>query len=302
MPEATVIVNPTAGRGAGQRLAPQIAVKLRTGGLDFEMLNTEAPKHATELAKEAAARGCKVVAVVGGDGTFNEVLNGLVGAVRGADGPALGIVPIGTGNDFAYGAGLSLDLDEACRVVARGQSRVIDVGWTQADTGEGLYFGNGVGFGFDAIANIESRKLQRLRGTLVYVVAVLRTLAFYYQAPMVEVTFGDQTIRQPTLMLSIMNGRRFGGAFNVSPEAQVDNGQFDLCVTDQVSRGKMVRFVPRFMRGTHVTDHNFSMYPATEIKVVSEEPWAGHADGEIIGVGAKRIEVVLLPRRLRLLC
>ena len=120
MPEATVILNPIAGRGAGERLSSRIAGQLQAHGLDFELLTTTAPGHATELAREAATRGRKFVVAVGGDGTVNEMLNGLMQASDSADGPALGVVPIGTGNDFAYGAGLALDLDQACHVVSAG--------------------------------------------------------------------------------------------------------------------------------------------------------------------------------------
>jgi len=302
MSDMTVILNPVAGRGAGRRLSSQVAACLADQGLDFELVETKAPGHATSLAREAVARGQPLIVAVGGDGTVSEVLNGLVGASQGADDTTLGVIPIGTGNDFAYAAGLPLTFQGACQVIAVGQTRLVDVGWVQADNEEGRYFGNGVGIGFDAVVNIESRKLQWLRGFVVYLAAVFRTLAFYYHAPMVEVSVDGQGTVQPSMMLSIMNGQRFGGGFLMTPGSQMDDGLFDVCVVGQVPRAAMVGFVPRFMRGTHVTDPRVSLSQGREVRVVSESPWAAHVDGEIYGLGASRYEMALLPQRLRLLC
>lgn len=302
MSRVTVILNPTAGRGAGARLSPQIARWLRSYGLDFELATTAAPGHATTLARDAVARGRKSVIAVGGDGTANEVLNGLIQAGNGPDGTALGLLPIGTGNDFAFGAGLSLDLQAACQIVTRGQSRVLDVGRVQADGQDIRYFGNGMGIGFDAMANIESRKLKRLRGSLLYLVAVIRTLAFYYDAPRTTIHVDGEDLVQPCLLISVMNGQRMGGSFYITPGSRMDDGLLDLCVASKVSRAKMVRFVPRFMRGTHVTDPDITMSQGRRVTIISESPWAAHMDGEIYGVGARCYEVELLPQRLRLIC
>jgi diacylglycerol kinase (ATP) len=276
----TLILNPTAGRGVGARLAPHIVECLRGHGLDFQLVTTKGPGHAIRLARDATAKGEGIVVAVGGDGTVNEVLNGLMLVQGGPDGTALGVLPIGTGNDFAYGAGVPLDLAKACRAIARGQTKMIDIGLFHPDNEDPRYFGNGIGMGFDAVANIESRKVKRLRGTLLYLVAVLRTLAFYYQAP------------QTTM----------GGGFYMTPTSQIDDGLLDLCVAARVSRSKMVRFVPRFMRGTHITDRDITMGQGRSVTVVSDSPWAAQIDGEIYGVGARRFEVELFPKRLCLAC
>lgn len=298
----TVIVNPAAGRGTGARLSQPIAERLRGYGLNFDLVTTTGAHHATLLARDAVERGREAVVAVGGDGTFNEVLNGLVQTQDEPVGTALGLVPIGTGNDFGFGAGLPLDVWEACKVVAKGQSRMLDVGLFRADNEEPRYFGNGIGIGFDAMANIESRKIKRLRGTLLYLVAVLRTLAFYYDAPRTTLCVDGEEMIQPSLMISVMNGRRMGGGFYLTPTSEMDDGLLDLCVAAQVSRPKMIRFVPRFMRGTHVTDSDITMGQGRKVTIVSESPWAAQLDGEIYGVGASRYEVELLPQHLRLLC
>lgn len=302
MSRITVILNPIAGRGAGARLSSQITERLLDYGLDFELLPTIAPGHATVLAREAVGHGTEAVIAVGGDGTTNEVLNGLMQADASPDGPALGVLPIGTGNDFAFGAGLTLDVWEACGVVARGERRVLDVGLVWADNEESRYFGNGVGIGFDAICNIESRKVRRLRGFAVYLVAVLKTIAIYYQTPRTVIRVDEQELVQPSLLISIMNGDRVGGGFYVTPGARMDDGVLDVCIAAKVSRLRMIGFVPQFMRGTHTTDSRITMGQGRRISIASELPWAGHVDGEIYGVGARTFEVELLPHRLPLIC
>jgi YegS/Rv2252/BmrU family lipid kinase len=299
--KATVILNPIAGRGAGARLKPQLVEWLRDFGLDFKLETTTAPKHATSLAQEVVRSGSKKVIAVGGDGTANEVLNGFMQAQGSPDGTALGILPIGTGNDLAFGAGLPLDLKRACQIVAQDQTRILDVGWIQSDNAEARYFGNGMGLGFDAIANIESRKVKRLRGSLVYLVAVLKTLAFYYQSPRITVCVDGQKFDQNSLMISIMNGRRMGGTFYTTPDSLMDDGLFDLCVAGQVSRLRMVGFVPQFMRGSHTTDPNVTMCRGREVTITSESPWPAQVDGEIYSVGGCHFEVRLLPKCLQLL-
>jgi YegS/Rv2252/BmrU family lipid kinase len=297
-----VIVNPAAGRGAGTRLSRPIADRLRDLGLEFDLVSTTGAHHATRLARDAVTEGRETVVAVGGDGTFNEVLNGLLLAVDKPAETALGLLPIGTGNDFAFGAGLPLDVWKACEVMAKGQTQLLDLGLFRADNEEPRFFGNGIGIGFDAMANIESRKVKRLRGTLLYLVAVIRTLAFYYDAPRTTLCVDGEERVQPSLMISVMNGRRMGGGFYMTPTSEMDDGLLDLCVAGKVSRPKMVSFVPRFMRGTHTTDRDITMGQGRKVTIVSESPWAAQVDGEIYGVGASRYEVELLPQLLRLVC
>ena len=301
MYDTTVIVNPSAGRGAGALLLPQITQYLQDHELGFESIVTNGPGHATDLARDAVAQGRRAVVTVGGDGTVNEVLNGLMQAQTSPDDTALGVIPIGTGNDFAFGVGVPLDLRDACKVVARGQCRLLDVGLFRADNEEPRYFGNGIGIGFDAAANIESRKVKRFKGTLLYLVAVIRTLAFYYQAPNTTIRVDNEELVQPSLMISVMNGRRMGGGFYMTPNSRMDDGLLDLCVAGKVGRPKMISFVPRFMRGTHTTDRDITMGQGCRVTVVSESPWAAQIDGEIYGVGAHQFEVELLPQRLRMI-
>jgi YegS/Rv2252/BmrU family lipid kinase len=302
MASVQVILNPIAGRGAGTRLWSQIEEHLRSNGLDFDLMPTVAPGHATALARDATSEGKEAVVVVGGDGTTNEVLNGLIQGKGSFRGPVLGVLPVGTGNDFAFGADLPLDVWEACQVLTRGRIRSIDVGQVQADNDVRRYFCNGFGVGFDAICNIESRKIKRLRGFAVYLVAVLRTILSYYKAPWTKICIDGEEMAQSSLMISIMNGRRMGGGFYMTPGSQMDDGILHLCIAGEVSRLQMLALVPRFMRGTHITDSHITMTQGQEVSIVSDSPWAAQVDGEVYGVGAHCFEVKLLAQHLSLLC
>jgi YegS/Rv2252/BmrU family lipid kinase len=302
MGSTTIILNPIAGRGAGARLAPRIADCLHSFGLDFDLVFTKAPGEASTIASQAASQRQDTVIAVGGDGTFNEVLNGLMGLQDGPAGPAVGVIPIGTGNDFAFGAGLPLDLETACQVVLRARTQLLDVGRFDADNEPPRFFGNGVGMGFDAMANLESRKIERLNGSLLYLVAVLRTLAFYYDAPHTSICVDGIEFDQHSLMISVMNGCRMGGGFYMTPDSDMRDGLLDLCIANKVGRPKMVAFVPKFMRGAHTTDRDITMKRGMQISIRSESPWVSQVDGEIYGVGAQQYTVEVLPRRLRLIC
>ncbi|MGD8399174.1 MAG: diacylglycerol kinase family lipid kinase [Anaerolineae bacterium] len=298
MRQATIILNPTAGRGTAGRLWPRIDARLRSLGLDFELATTQGAGHAVRLAEEAACRGCDLVVAVGGDGTANEVLNGLLRAGGRGDGPCLGVLPVGTGNDFACGADVPLALDAACETLVAGVPQPVDVGCVRVDGGRPVYFGNGIGIGFDAIVLVESQKWPRLRGFLVYLVAVLRTILLYYHAPYTSWRVDDRQAAGAVMMVSVMNGRRLGGGFLVTPAASMRDGLLDVCVAGTLSRPQMLGFVPRFLRGTHVTDPRITTTRGRRVHVEIESPWAAHMDGELLGVDCRSFEIELLPGRL----
>ena len=204
-----IIVNPVAGRGAGDQSIPQIQRILGEYGLDFDIARTERPWHAAELAKRAAIAGYDVVVAVGGDGTANEVLNGLMHAKALTSSPsgemrktcAMGILAIGRGNDFAYGAGAPTDLDAGCQALAQGCRRTIDVGRVTGGLyPQGRYFGNGIGIGFDAVVGFEAVKMTRLHGFASYLVAVLKTAFLYFKAPLTRIEYDGETIEQPSFL------------------------------------------------------------------------------------------------------
>lgn len=296
MSDCLVIANPISGRGAGERLIPRVVQLLREHGVNFDLARTERPWHAAELARQAVRSGYRLVVALGGDGTSNEVLNGLMEAREAGEGEAaMGVLCVGTGNDFAYGVGIPQSLEEGCAVIARRRIRRVDVGLARGFR----YFGNGIGIGFDAAVNVAASRLRRLRGFLVYLLAVLRTLLFYYHAPRTRIELDDRTIELPALMISVMNGRRMGGGFLMTPDARPDDGLFDLCIGGKMSRLAMLSFVPRFIKGTQVGDPRVTMARSRRVRVSIEEPGlAVHADGETLALAVREMDLEIVPQAL----
>ncbi len=304
MKKYQVIANPAAGGGSGGRAIPQIEQLLTESGLDFDIVRTQHPGHAIELAREAVIAGCDVVVAAGGDGTANEVINGLMEAKRaGTHSSAMGILSIGRGNDFAHGVGVPYDLRQACQALVEDRRRVIDIGRVVGGIyPQGRYFGNCVGVGFDAIATIEVTKLPRWGGFASFFVAMLKTIILYYKAPLIALEYDGQTLTQPLLMISIMNGRRLGDGFMMAPDAEPDDGLFDLCLAREMSRARMVSLIPHFLRGTQATQEPITTGQAARISVTAVEGvLPAHTDGEILCVDGQRLEIELLSRQIEII-
>jgi diacylglycerol kinase (ATP) len=300
-----IIANPTAGAGAGAQAIPRLERLLAGHGLDFDLARTTEPWHAADLAQEAVEAGYDTIVALGGDGTANEVLNGLMRARQaGAGSSVLGILSVGTGNDFAYGVDVPIGLEQGCTALAEGNRRTIDVGYVVGGLyPQGRYFGNGVGVGFDAAAGFEASRLTKLRGFLRYLVAVLRTIFLYYKAPTVRIEYDGHSVTQPSLMVSIMNGQRLGGGFLMAPQAAADDGLFDLCIARQVSRGRIFALIPHFLRGTQATQEPISTAQARNVAVTAlKGSLPAHADGEMLCTEGERLELELLPHQLEVIC
>ncbi|MBN1247433.1 MAG: diacylglycerol kinase family lipid kinase [Anaerolineae bacterium] len=306
-----IIVNPTAGRGAGERAIPQIEQRLQAQGLSYDLVRTQRPWHAAQLAHDAAQAGYDVIVAVGGDGTANEILNGLMRIPKAERTCAMGVLCVGRGNDFAFGAGVPAGLVEGVQVLAEGCRRTIDVGHVVGgDYPEGRYFGNGIGIGFDAVVGFVAAKMKRVGGFLAYVIATLRTVYLYYPAPTVSLTWtnGNDGHRQdttlPALMVSVMNGRRMGGGFMMAPQGEPTDGLLDLCVAEQVSRLGVFRMVPHFMRGTQATQAAITTGRASRLVVSAADgdTLPAHADGETLCTAGRRLEVTVVPQQIDILC
>lgn len=299
-----VIVNPISGRGNGEKFYPIIEKRLRELGIQFRMVRTQTPGHAIQLAQQASEDGNEVVVAVGGDGTANEVLNGLVQARQQGNGrAALGLIPVGRGNDFAYGVGTPTSLEDACQLLVAGNRKWIDIGCVRGgDYPDGRFFGNGVGIGFDAVVGFEALKLKRLHGFPSYIVAALKTIFLFYHAPLVRIEFDGQELVMPALMVSIMNGRRMGGGFYMAPESQSDDSLFDLCIARQVSRPAIFGLIPRFMNGSQAGHPAIQMARADRVSVTAlQGSLPAHADGETLCFAGERLELSIFPRMLEVL-
>jgi len=305
-----IIVNPMAGKGAGRQAIPEIKGLLDAQGLQYDMVLTERPGHAGDLARQAAEDGVRVVVAAGGDGTANEVINGLMQIPQAERKTALGVLCVGRGNDFAFGAGIPTDLAAGVRSLVRDHRRTIDVGHVVGgDYPDGRFFGNGIGIGFDAVVGFVAAKLKRLTGFAGYIVATLKTVFIYYPAPTVIVATVDaqtgttNTAELPALMVSVMNGRRMGGGFMMAPDGDPSDGTLHVCIARQVSRLGVLGLVPHFMRGTQASQEPITTAQVRRITVAaSSGTLPAHADGETICAAGERLEITVLPQQIEIVC
>jgi YegS/Rv2252/BmrU family lipid kinase len=300
-----VILNPAAGHGNGARLLPSIEAALTRHALDYDLVCTGYPGHAIELTGQAVQEGVELIVAAGGDGTLNEVVNGLMRSkLTGGHLPTLGVLCAGRGNDFSGSIGIPEDIDLACKLLKLGQSRLLDIGRvTGGIHPEGRYFINCVGVGFDAVATIEAAKLPRWGGFLSFLVAIFKTIFLYNHAPLATIEYGGQVIEQRSLMISIMNGRRLGGGFIMAPDSRPDDGLLDLCIAEQMSSFQMIRLVPLFMKGTQASKKTIKTGKAALIKIAAiDGPLPAQTDGEIISTEGRSLTVELLTRQIKVIC
>jgi diacylglycerol kinase (ATP) len=297
-----LIANPISGRGAGARAVDPVSQQLRAAGVVFEVARTERPWHAAEIAAHAAGEGWEAVVAVGGDGTANETLNGLM-QIPLPRRPAMGVIAVGRGNDFAFGMGVPPGIAEGCRAVLSGRRRRIDVGRVTGGLyPQGRYFGNGIGIGFDAVVGFEALKLAPLSGFASYIVAALKTISVYDHGPRLRIELDHQTLVQETLMVSVMNGRRMGGGFHMAPNGDPGDGQFDVCIAGQVTRGRILSLIPHFLKGDQEGQPAITMTRSTRVTVTAEAGvLPAHADGETLCVDGLSLDAELIPAQLEVL-
>ena len=311
MKKYKVILNPVAGHGNGLRVMPALEQLLAGCGLDYDLVQSERSGHAIQLARQAALDGCEVVVAAGGDGTVNEVINGLM-AARQNGGPraALGVLCVGRGNDFANSMAIPVAMEPAVRALAAGCRRPIDIGRVSGGSlpllgpiPQGRYFGNCVGIGFDAIGTIEAAKLPRWGGFASFLVAILKTIFLYNHAPLADIQFNGKTITQRSLMISIMNGKRIGGGgFIMAPDSLPDDGLLDLCIAEQMSSFAILGMVPHFMKGTQATQASIKTGRTGRVTVTAQDgPLPAQTDGEIICTKGRQLDVELLPRQIEII-
>ncbi len=297
-----IIVNPIAGRGNGKKSIPRIESLLREHRVDFELVCTERPWHAADLAEQAARKGYQAVVTASGDGTANEAINGLMRArAAGYNYTAFSILPVGTGNDMLFGLGHHRTLEEGVRGLVENYRRCVDIGLVYGgEFPNGRYFANGIGIGFDAVVGFEAVKVRWAVGLIPYLIGVLKTIFFYYKAPRVEITVGEETWVQPSLMTSIMNGRRMGGGFMMAPDGAPDDGWLNLCIASEAPRLRLFQLIPYFLKGTQATQPEIQMRRGRYVRVraIEGDPLPAHADGETLCVNGQELRVELIPSAL----
>jgi len=296
-----IILNPASGSGRGAKSEGLVMEQLHQNDLDFDLTRTKERGHGIHLAHEASANGFDVIVAAGGDGTVNEVINGLLLAEEsGLPARPMGVICVGRGNDFADGVGIPPEVSKACATLAENEQRRIDIGKVYGGSfPEGRYFGNCVGAGFDAVTTIEVGKLPRLGGFLSFYLAVMKTIFLSSYDLAVRIDYAGKTLRQSCMLVSVMNGRRLGGGFWMAPEAQPDDGLFDICIAGSVNRIRIFKLIPHFLRGDQTTQPEITTGLAEHILIrATSGVLPAQTDGEIICVDGKQLEIELIPKRL----
>lgn len=290
--------NPVAGRGRAARKVARLGEFLTTAGIAHEAIASDAPGdlEARVLHAVDGGVGARII-VAGGDGSIHEAVNGLFRAGHNA---ALGVVPVGTGNDFAKACGIPLYWEDAATLLV---DRIRnDIAPRPIDAGRmnERYFANGAGIGFDAKVNSIARDIRLPIGDMVYLIAVLQGMWDGVITPDVTMRYAGRDHDGPVTIANISNGPWVGGMFQIAPMAKNDDGFFDLVVAAPVSRPRIMALLPKLIRGTHIGEPDISHARVREFELIATEPVPSHLDGEVQPLQT-RFRISLLEGALSLL-
>lgn len=293
VPDAVLIINPTAGRGRAGKQIPEIRRQLGAKAENWAWQHTKKRGDATAMAREAAQSGVPLVIAVGGDGTLHEVVNGVLGS-----GATVGLIPFGTGNDFARALGLFGSLETACKALTEGVVKHIDIGVIEGVGTEGKrHFLVLTGTGFDArTAQTVNEGVKHLSGPLAYVWGAILTLRNFDPFAL-TLTLDDQPPRKVQAMFaSFANTETTGGGMKIAPGATIDDGVLDICLVETVSKPTLLYQLSQVFSGKHVHHPSVTMLRAKTISVDADPPQPLLIDGEVCGTTPATI--TLLPAAL----
>ncbi len=307
---AKVILNPYAGRWKGLQKRQEVINALQSAGLDFELVETKGPNHGMELANQAAVNGFSPIISAGGDGSFSEVMNGIVSAAREnlADPVPMGLLPLGTANDLMVNLGLPTDIPGAVEVIVAGATRCIDLGQVTASDRSGndtkrRYFDNNSAIGLEPNVTLIQQRISWLRGTLRYLLATLVAVAKNPQWKM-RLQWDGGEYSGPVTLVTVGNNPLTGGVFYMAPHADPFDGKLDGVYGFISSRLGILRVLPRTMKagpGNYVEHPAIHEINLTWLKIHTNQPTPLHADGEIQFEATQDIEYHILPRYLPVL-
>ncbi|MEZ5615092.1 MAG: diacylglycerol kinase family lipid kinase [Rhodocyclaceae bacterium] len=291
-----VVLNPISGQGRAMHHRHEIEAVLRRHGVDFDLVVSEHPGHAVELVARAVEGGCRQVLAIGGDGTVNECANGIFRQQAAPTAEVvLGVMPIGTGNDWARGLRMPKDYAEVAALMAAGTSRLQDAGVAEFDDGTRRHFVNVAGLGFDA--HVVEALPDRTLGPMAYLAGLAKGL-LTYDAVSLGLTFAERRIDTRAFVLFFAIGRYCGSGMNVAPSAEADDGLFDVILIKALSRWEVLKSLRKLFDGT-LLDHPKVLALREAEGSVAAGPLPVEADGELIGHAPVRF--TLLPRALRVL-
>ncbi len=286
---AHLVLNPAADRGRAATRREYISAYLEGRGLGIVWHVTEGPGDAGRIVS-GLPDGALVVAV-GGDGTAHEVAAACVGTRR-----VMGILPVGSGNDYVKALGVGTDLGRALGVVVEGTVKVVDAGEVN-----GVRFNNGLGIGFDAeVAAGISEAPKALGGFGGYLWSVGRLLwGFECHEAGFRLGTGEE-VSAKTILVAVALGTTYGARFRLAPGSSLEDGAFDVVWSEEVTRAEVLRLIPAVLRGTHLGHPKIHFARAAEVEVALAKPTPAHVDGEILPP-TRDFRARVLPKALRVL-
>jgi len=297
--KSVFLVNPASANGSTGRRWPEIAHRAATAGLEADALFSERPGHLAELARQAALDGADLLVVVGGDGSVNEVANGLAGLDRA---PEVAILPRGTGWDFVRTFGIPRDVAAAVSIALTGETRTVDLGRVAYRAWDGrdaeAVFANVASAGMSgAIAQRANETSKALGGKASYLWATFAVFAGWSAVEM-RLTVDGEARSGPMFDVIVANGRFFGGGMQMCPEARPDDGLFDVVTIGDVTKRDLVVTMPKIYRGTHLPHPKAEALRGRDVTIETDEPVPVELDGEQPGTTPAHFRV--LPGALRL--
>ena len=296
MTRTCFVVNPHAGKGKGRAVGKFLEQILARDKPGSDIVYTEGRGEAGRLAAESDA---EIVVAVGGDGTINEMVNGIAGS-----GKILGIVPSGSGNDSIKSLKISPDPEKALETIRQRSILSVDLGWIEwkgVSGGGTRWFFNGAGIGFDAAVADRVAGIRTLRGTLLYMAAVLLALREFRPPDLRVSVDGAERLRQPMLLVAIGNGPCAGGGFFLTPGARVDDGVLDVCAITAMPAWQILRLIPKVMRAAHGGTPGIMLTSGKGVTVSSGKAFPVHTDGEVVCTDAESVSIRIHPASIRVI-
>ncbi|NJD58022.1 MAG: diacylglycerol kinase family lipid kinase [Anaerolineae bacterium] len=305
-----IILNPYAGRWKGREKRPDVESTMKSAGIEYDLVVTDAPNHGTDLAYQAVKAGYSPIVSAGGDGSVSEVMNGIVAAAQelGVTPPPLGVLPLGSATDLLVNLGLPINIPEAVKVIAAGQTRRIDLGavtaWDiQGKNPKKRYFDNNSAIGLEPCITLVQQRISWLRGSLRYVVATLLGVLQNPQWKM-HIEWEGGSYDGPATLVTAGNNPLTGGVFYMAPHADPFDGKLSCVFGSIPSRLKILQVLPRTMKagpGNYVEHPAIKEINVSWLKIHTDKPTPLHADGEIQFEQTQDIEYQVLPDYLPIL-
>ncbi|MBN2043526.1 MAG: diacylglycerol kinase family lipid kinase [Anaerolineales bacterium] len=292
---ATVILNPYANRWVSGQRQPELEAALKKAGFDYIIKVTEYPQHGIQLAKQAVLEGNTPLIAAGGDGTFSEVVNGLMQATPDDQLPAgpIGFVPFGTANDLTDMLSIPRDLDQVAQILVDGNTATIDLGKVN-----GRYFDNNSAIGLEPVITIFNIKLKWLKGVIRYMVSALLGILKNPKWD-AQIEWDDQKYAGRITLVSVGNSARTGGVFYMTPNASLSDGYLDFVFAPGLKHTRLIQLLPKTQTGDHIQEEEVQEYRTKSLKIRTTTPTPIQADGEVFDTAATEITYEIAARALK---